>query len=113
MEIKRLTPAETASLWNSYLTNSMVVWVTKYFTGKTQDKELHDILEYAEEIATIEVEKSKAFLENANHPLPQKFDNTDVDVEAPAICTDNFTYQIGIGASCTSCLFNGFKHFGT
>ncbi|KGE20713.1 DUF3231 family protein [Paenibacillus wynnii] len=97
MEIKKLTPAETASLWSSYLTNSMAMWVTRYFIGKTQDKELHDILKYAEEIATIETEKSKAFLENANHPLPQKFDNSDVDLNAPAICTDNFTLLIKLG----------------
>lgn len=89
--IKRLTPSEITNLWNSYLTNSMTFWVTKYFIAKTQDEDLHAILEYAEEIAKIEFDKSKVFLEEANHPLPQKFDKNDVDLDAPAICTDNFT----------------------
>ena len=97
MEIKKLTPSETASLWNSYLTNSMAFWVTQYFITKTQDKELHGILEYTEEMSKIEMDKSKAFLEDANHPLPEPFNNTDVDMNAPAICTDNFTIIIKLG----------------
>lgn len=99
MEIRKLTPSELTNLWNSYLTNSMAVWVTRYFIAKTQDEELHTILEYAEEIANIEMEKSKAFLEGANQPLPQKFDKEDVDLDAPAICTDNFTLMIKLGLS--------------
>lgn len=90
MEVIKLTPAEITSLWNSYLSNTMGLWVTRYFLKNTQDDELHSILKYAEEIATIEVEKSKAFLEEAKHPLPQKFDQNDVDIHAPAIFTDHF-----------------------
>ncbi|WP_174732238.1 DUF3231 family protein [Mesobacillus harenae] len=89
--INKLTAAEITNLWNSYLTNTMTFWVTQYFIAKTQDKELHAILEYAEEIASIEVDKSESFLVKANQPLPQKFGKTDVDLNAPAICTDNFT----------------------
>jgi hypothetical protein len=54
-------------LWQSYLTNTMTFPVSQYFIAKTQDEELHAILEYAEEIAKIEVDKSKAFLKEANH----------------------------------------------
>ncbi|WP_404332051.1 DUF3231 family protein [Mesobacillus maritimus] len=100
--IKKLTPSEVTNLWQSYLTNTMSYPVTQYFIAKTQDEELHAILEYAEEIAKIEVDISKAFLEEANHPLPQKFDQNDVDIDAPAICTDNFTgiikYQLSQAA---------------
>jgi hypothetical protein len=94
MEIKKLTPAEISNLWNSYLSNTMAIGVTKYFIGKIQDEELHSILEYAEEMAITEVEKSKTFLEEANQPLPQKFTKEDVDLNAPAICTDNFILSI-------------------
>ena len=92
--IKKLTPSEITNLWNSYLTNTMAFWVTKYFIANTKDEELHTILEFAEEIAKIEVDKSKEFLEEAGQPLPQKFDENDVDLHAPAICTDNFTALI-------------------
>jgi len=94
MEINKLTPAEISSLWNSYITNTMAFWVSKYFVAKTQDKELQVILQYAVEMAEIEFEKSKDFLVGANYPLPQKFDEQDVDLNAPAICTDNFTLII-------------------
>jgi hypothetical protein len=45
MEVKKLTPAETSNLWNSYLTNTMTLGVSKYFIAKTQDEELHTIYE--------------------------------------------------------------------
>ncbi|WLD92606.1 DUF3231 family protein [Alkalihalobacillus sp. AL-G] len=94
MEVEKLTPAEISNLWNSYISNTMAQNVTKYFNANAQDEELHNILEYAEEISIIEVEKSKAFLEKAKQPLPQRFEESDVDINAPAICTDNFTLLI-------------------
>ena len=90
MNIPKLTPGEITSLWNSYLTNTMTLWVTRHFIINTQDDKLRSILKYAEEIALVEVEKSKNFLEEANHPLPQKFDAEDVDVNGPTLFTDNF-----------------------
>ncbi|WP_202076555.1 DUF3231 family protein [Caldalkalibacillus salinus] len=91
MEIRKLTPAEVSNLWNSYLTNTMAVWVTRYLSKRAQNEKLHAILEYAEEIAYSEVHKSKAFLEEVNHPLPEPFDEGDVQLDAPAIYTDKFT----------------------
>lgn len=90
MNIPKLTPGEITSLWNSYLTNTMTVWVTRHFITNTQNVKLLSILKYAEEIAVVEVEKSKNFLEEGNHPLPQKFDAEDVDVNGPTLFTDNF-----------------------
>ena len=90
MDIPKLTPAEMTNLWNSYLINTMTQWVTRYFIANCQDEDLRSILEYAEEMATTEVQKSRTFLEEANHPLPQKFDAEDVDVNAPALFTDKF-----------------------
>jgi len=90
MDKAKLTPAEITNLFNSYLTNTMTSWVTRHFIATNQCTKLHSILEYAEEMAMIETEKSKAFLEEANHPLPQKFDADDVDVNCPALFTDNF-----------------------
>lgn len=94
MDIPKLTPAEITSLWNSYLTNTMSLWVTRYFIANTQDDELRSILEYAEEMALTEVEKSKSFFEEANHPLPQKFSEEDVDVNGPALFSDNFVLML-------------------
>lgn len=96
MDIPKLSPAETTSLWNSYLTNTMTLWVTRHFIVTSQDDELRSILQYAEEMAFTEVEKSKAFFEEANHPLPQKFSDEDVDVNGPALFSDNFVLMLKI-----------------
>jgi hypothetical protein len=104
MEVIKLTPAEITNLWNSYLSNTMALWVTRYFLENTKDEELHSILKYAEEIADIEVKKSKAFLEGAKHPLPRKFDENDVDIHAPAIFTDNFILILKKNLTQIGCL---------
>jgi hypothetical protein len=59
----------------------MALWVSRYFIAKTQDKELHTILEYAEEIAMIEVDKSKSFLEEAKFPLQYGEDSMNLMIE--------------------------------
>lgn len=51
MNIPKLTPGEITSLWNSYLTNTIALWVTRHFIINTQDDKLLSILKYAEEIA--------------------------------------------------------------
>jgi len=94
MDIPKLTPAETTSLWNTYLTNTMTLWVTRHFKAKCQDDELRSILDYAEDMALTEVEKSKSFFEEANHPLPQQFSEEDVDVNGPALFSDNFVLML-------------------
>ena len=96
MDKAKLTPAEVTNLFNSYLTNTMTIWVTRHFIVTNQCPKLHSILEYAEEIAMTETEKSKAFLEEANHPLPQKFGEDDVDVNGPSLFTDNFILLLKI-----------------
>lgn len=90
MKEKTLTASEVINLWNSYLTNTMIERVTRYFIAKTQDKEIHQALEYAEEIAMEEVKKAKQFLIEANYPLPNSFDDQDVNINVPPIFTDKF-----------------------
>jgi len=103
MDVKQLTPAEITSLWNSYVTNSMTLWATRYFINNTQDVELQPHLEYMVDMAIFEIEQSRIYLEDANHPLPQKFDEQDVNVNAPAIYSDNLILLIKI-ALCKNAL---------
>lgn len=90
MTAKDLTSAEISNLMNSYLTNTMTQWVTRYFLNVNKDVEIDAILSYAEEIAIEEVEKSKQFLKGANYPLPDEFGEGDVNLTAPPISTDEF-----------------------
>ncbi|HEY0828969.1 MAG TPA: DUF3231 family protein [Bacilli bacterium] len=90
MKPNELTPAEIINLWNSYITNSMGIWVTRHFISNTQDESVKALLKQAEEIALFENDTSKSFLEAAGQPLPQAFDQGDVSVNSPALYTDKF-----------------------
>lgn len=88
MELKKLTPAEISNLWNSYVTNTMGIWVSRHFIATTQDENVKKMLKFAETISIKEAQQSKAFLEKAGQPLPQPFDENDVKVNAKPLFTD-------------------------
>jgi hypothetical protein len=87
-----LSPSETLSLWNVYLTETMTTFVTQYFLAiaTAEDKELIKVLEFALKISQEGVKISSTFLKNANHPLPQGFTEEDVNVKAPKVYSDHF-----------------------
>src|SRR3954470_12729306 len=76
------------------MTNTMEVWVTRYFISHVKDEKVLEMLKFAENISMQDVEKSKVFLEEADYPLPQPFDENDVDVKAPALYSDDFVLLI-------------------
>lgn len=86
---KELTAEEVSNLWSSYLTNTMSVYVSRYFVKSSQDEQVQKMLEYAEAMAAEEVEKSSQFFNEAGYPLPQGFSEQDVDMDCPPLYTDN------------------------
>jgi hypothetical protein len=87
--VKELTAEEVSNLWNSYLTNTMAAHFGRYLLKTCEDKDVYNILKQAEKIAVIEAEKSKHFLEEANYPIPNGFDEQDADINAPRLYSDN------------------------
>jgi hypothetical protein len=94
MILNELTPAEISNLWNSYVANTMGVWVSRHFIATTQDQELLNMLTFAEKIAIFESESSKQLLIEAGQPLPQPFDENDVKINANPLFTDNYVIHL-------------------
>lgn len=90
----KLSPSEVLALWNTYLTHTMTRYVTKYFIQHTDDQELLAVLEMTLKQSIEGMEKSRSFMEQAGHPLPQGFDERDVNFEAPRIYSDNLILMI-------------------
>ncbi|MFC3040729.1 DUF3231 family protein [Virgibacillus xinjiangensis] len=87
----RLTSPEIASLWTTYMNNSMSSCMLKYFIEKTQDTDILPILEHALEIAEEIMEDIKAIYEKENHAIPVAFNESeDVNFQAPALYSDSF-----------------------
>lgn len=94
---KSLTPAEISNLWNSYVANTMGVWVSRHFITSTQDQGVLSMLKFAEEIALKESEQAKIILLEASQPLPQPFDESDVNLMAAPLFTDNYVILLKYG----------------
>jgi len=90
----RLSPAEVLSLWNTYLTHSMTTYVTKYMLKTAEDAEVTAMLEMALAQSNEGLAMSTAFFENAGHPLPEAFDERDVNMDAPKAYTDDLVLLI-------------------
>jgi hypothetical protein len=102
---KDLTPSEISNLWNTYLINTMTVWVTRYFLANSQDEDIYNMLKNAEMFSVKEVEKSKNFFEEAGHPLPDGFDEQDVDVKSQPLYSDNFILYTKFVLAQEGCIF--------
>ncbi|WP_367753970.1 DUF3231 family protein [Ammoniphilus sp. 3BR4] len=59
----RLTSAELGNLWSTYMTDSMSIWVLKYFIAKTQDTEIRSVLEFALGISQTHIQERDGDLE--------------------------------------------------
>lgn len=86
----KLTSSEVAQLWTTYMSNSMAKQKLRYFLAKCEDAEIHNILDYALQLANKMVNSVSEFFKQANHPIPQGFTDEDVDTNAPPLFTDTF-----------------------
>ena len=105
MTIKDLTPSEISNLWNTYLVNTMTVWVTRYFLANSHDEDIYNMLKNAEMFSAKEVEKSKNLLKEASYPFPDGFDEQDVDVKGQPLYSDNFILYTKLILAQEGCIF--------
>lgn len=83
----------------------MTVWVTRYFLANSQDDDIYNMLKNAEMFSVEEVEKSKKFLEEAGYPLPEGFDEQDVNVKGQPLYSDNFMLYTKFILAQEGCIF--------
>lgn len=100
-----LIPSEISNLWNTYLIGTMTVWVSRYFLANSQDEDIFKMLKNAEMFSVEEVDKSKKFLEEACYPLPNGFDEQDVDVKCQPLYSDHFTLYTKFVLAQEGCIF--------
>jgi hypothetical protein len=101
----RITSAELANLWNTYMNDSMAVCVLQYFLEKVEDTQIQSVVEYTLELSKKHIRKMTDLYNQESHPIPRGFTKEDVDVKAPRLFDDSFFLyyikqmaRIGIGA---------------
>jgi hypothetical protein len=85
-----LTAAEVSALWLQYLGDSMAICVYTYFLTIVENEEIKPILESALQLAESHVLKITEFLKDAEFQVPIGFTESDVNVNAPRLFSDQF-----------------------
>lgn len=86
----RLTAAEIANLWTSYMSDTMAICVLEYFLEKVEDAEIRPLLTYALELSQRHVQTIQEIFSHEKFPIPQGFTNQDSDVTVPRLYSDTF-----------------------
>jgi hypothetical protein len=86
----RLTSAEIANLWSQYMNDSMAACVVRYYLEKVEDKDIHQILEFALQLSQSHLKSIREFLDQEKYPTPVGFTEEDINLNAPPLFSDLF-----------------------
>ncbi|MCU6795700.1 DUF3231 family protein [Paenibacillus sp. WQ 127069] len=85
-----LTSAEIASLWTSYLSDTLAVCTIGVYLQHVEDPETQSILEFAYQQSKVHVQKLQAFFTKGKIPVPDGFQESIDTHQAPRLYTDDF-----------------------
>ena len=89
----QLTSAEIASIWTSYMNDSMSKCVLGYFLKDVEDQEIRSIIQHAYELSSTHIEKLTISSKKNNSTYRQGLLNEDVNFNAPRLYTDTFMLE--------------------
>lgn len=90
-EIVKLTSSEIASIWTSYMNDSMSKCVLRYFLSHVKDEDMREVVQFAYDLSANHIEILTDLFQEEQIPTPTgfTFDN-DVNLNAPRMYTDMF-----------------------
>lgn len=83
-----LVSSEISGLWNSYMANSTTTCMLKYFVNQVDDNETRSILQRTLDLSNQHIQVLSNFFIQSALPIPDGFNDNDVDVNAPRLFTD-------------------------
>ncbi|WP_404430824.1 DUF3231 family protein [Sutcliffiella horikoshii] len=85
-----LTSSEIASVWTSYMQNSMSIQILNYFLQTVEDSEVKGVVKKAFAISSTHLSQLTKVFEAEEIPLPDAFNESDVNLNASKLYTDPF-----------------------
>lgn len=85
-----LTSSELSVLFGSYMSESLSVRVLSYFLQHVTDQELLSCIQYAMDISENHTKEMETIYTNEGIPIPDGFNENDVNKTAPRLYTDEF-----------------------
>ncbi len=85
-----LTSAEMGKLWATYMGNSMSKCILAYFLKHVDDHDIKALLENASKLCGEFLKTAERLLQEENFPVPDGFDENDVNPDAPRLYHDDY-----------------------
>lgn len=85
-----LVSSEITGLWESYMSDTMIVGVLKYFLNRVDDREIQSILQRTSDLSNQHIKELTNIFKRENLVLPDGFTDKDVNINAPRLFTDSF-----------------------
>lgn len=86
----KLTSAEMAVLWSSYMNDSLSVCVFSQFLQHVDDDDIRPVVEHALSLCQRHIQSYRQLLTKENFPIPVGFTDEDVNLGAPRLYSDAF-----------------------
>lgn len=86
----RLTSSELATLWNTYVADTMGKCMLLHFKETVEDKKTEEIIDFALGIAENHIETITKVFQNEQIAIPQGFSSNDLHKNAPRLFSDEF-----------------------
>jgi hypothetical protein len=88
-----LVSSEITGLWNSYMSNTMIVCVLKHFLSNVEDNEIRNILQHTLDVSNNHLIEATNLFNEEKLPIPDGFTDNDVNINAPRLFSDAFYLQ--------------------
>ncbi len=85
-----LVSSEIAGLWNSYISDTMIVSVIKYYLNNVECSETRALLQQTSDLSSNHIQEITNIFNQEKLTLPEGFSDNDVNVNAPRLFTDHF-----------------------
>jgi len=85
-----LVSSEIAGLWNSYISDTMIVCVLKHFLNNVEDSETRALLQQTSDLSSSHIQELTNIFNQEKLTIPDGFSDDDVNLNAPRLFTDHF-----------------------
>jgi len=90
----RLTSSEISQLWAQFMNDSGSICMLRFFLEKAEDEEIKPIIDHALNISKSHIDKLTSIFKEEKHIVPDGFKvETDVNLQAPRLYSDNYVLQ--------------------
>jgi hypothetical protein len=86
----KLTSAELANIWNTYIADTLALCVLKHFKATNNTPEIIPLLDFALSVSEEHIKDVTQIFKTENIPVPNGFGEGDIDLEAPKLWSDIF-----------------------